>query len=86
MPDDQLRLIKRVNRSLKIDEERWPAKQCQWFINAQEDEGRRANNIDHHGDDYTKTMLEVYQAYEEACDRGGMIDFGEILLRAMSCG
>ena len=80
--DDQLRLIKRINRSLKIDEDKWPAKQCQWYINSQKDEGLRASNIDHFEDDYTKTMLEVYKAYEEACDRGGMIDFGEILLRA----
>lgn len=80
--DDQLRLIKRLCKSLRIDEERWPAKQCQWYINAQKDEGLRAGNIEHFNDDYTKTMLEVYKAYEEACDRGGMIDFGEILLRA----
>lgn len=80
--DDQLRLIKRVNRSLNIDEERWPAKQCQWFINAQKDEGLRAANIEAYDDDYTKVMLKVYAAYEDACERGGMIDFGEILLRA----
>jgi DNA helicase-2/ATP-dependent DNA helicase PcrA len=80
--DDQLRLVKRINRSLKIDEEKWPAKQCQWYINSQKDEGLRSDNIDHFEDDYTKTMLQVYKAYEEACDRGGMIDFGEILLRA----
>ena len=80
--EDQLRLIKRINRSLKIDDDKWPAKQCQWYINSQKDEGLRAGNIDHFEDDYTKTMLKVYKAYEEACDRGGMIDFGEILLRA----
>ena len=80
--DDQLRLIKRLNRSLHIDEEKWPAKQCQWYINGQKDEGLRAANIEHFDDDYTKTMLDVYHAYEGACDRGGMIDFGEILLRA----
>lgn len=80
--DDQLRLIKRLNRSLNIDEERWPAKQCQWYINGQKDEGLRASNIDHENDDYIKTMLDIYRAYEDACQRGGMIDFGEILLRA----
>lgn len=80
--DDQLRLIKRINRSLHIDEDKWPAKQCQWYINSQKDEGLRAANIEHYDDDYTKTMLDIYRAYEEACDRGGMIDFGEILLRA----
>ena len=40
--EDQLRLIKRINRSLRIDEEKWPAKQCQWYINSQKDEGLRA--------------------------------------------
>ncbi|MDC1501777.1 DNA helicase II [Gammaproteobacteria bacterium] len=80
--DDQLRLIKRINRELQIDDERWPAKQCQWYINGQKDEGLRATNIDDFGDDYTKTMLRIYRAYEIACDRGGMIDFGEILLRS----
>jgi DNA helicase-2/ATP-dependent DNA helicase PcrA len=80
--DDQLRLIKRINRSLQIDEDKWPAKQCQWYINGQKDEGLRAANIEHFDDDYTKTMLEIYRAYEEACNRGGMVDFGEILLRA----
>jgi DNA helicase-2/ATP-dependent DNA helicase PcrA len=80
--DDQLRLIKRLNRSLNIDEERWPAKQCQWYINAQKDEGLRAANIEHYDDEYTRVMLKIYAAYEQACERGGMIDFGEILLRA----
>ena len=80
--DDQLRLVKRINRLLKIDEDKWPAKQCQWYINSQKDEGLRSEHIDHFEDNYTKTMLQVYKAYEEACDRGGMIDFGEILLRA----
>ena len=80
--EDQFRLIKRINRSLRIDEDKWPARQCQWYINTQKDEGLRAVNIEHFDDNYTKTMLDVYTAYEEACTRGGMIDFGEILLRA----
>ncbi len=80
--DDQLRLIKRINRRLRIDEDKWPAKQCQWYINSQKDEGLRASNIDHFEDDYVKTQLEIYKNYEDACNQGGMIDFGEILLRA----
>ena len=80
--DDQFRLIKRINRSMQIDEDKWPAKQCQWYINSQKDEGLRAANIEHFDDGYTKTMLDIYRAYEEACNRGGMVDFGEILLRA----
>ncbi len=80
--DDQLRLIKRLARSLQIDDDKWPPRQCQWWINSQKDEGLRANNIEEFDDDYTRTMLRLYRAYEEACERGGMIDFGEILLRA----
>ena len=80
--DDQLRLIKRLLKTLRIDEERWPAKQCQWYINSQKDEGFRSHNIEHLEDDYTKTQLSIYKAYEDACNNGGMIDFGEILLRA----
>jgi DNA helicase-2/ATP-dependent DNA helicase PcrA len=80
--DDQLRLLKRVNRELQIDEDRWPAKQCQWYINGQKDEGKRPHNIDPINDSYLKTMIKIYEAYELACQRGGMIDFGEILLRA----
>jgi DNA helicase-2/ATP-dependent DNA helicase PcrA len=81
--DDQLRLVKRVCRELQLDESRWPPKQAQWFINAQKDEGLRAAHIEPPlGDLYIKTMLRVYAAYEEACERGGMVDFAELLLRA----
>ncbi|MFT4767667.1 MAG: DNA helicase-2/ATP-dependent DNA helicase PcrA [Glaciecola sp.] len=81
--DDQLRLVKRVCRGLQLDESRWPPKQAQWYINAQKDEGLRAAHIEPPlGDLYIKTMLRVYAAYEEACERGGMVDFAELLLRA----
>ena len=80
--DDQLRLIKRINQNLGLDDGRWPAKQCQWFINQQKDEGLRAANLEHFGDEFQKTMISVYQAYEQACERGGMVDFGELLLRS----
>ncbi|MEY4643024.1 MAG: hypothetical protein RLZZ227_3018 [Pseudomonadota bacterium] len=80
--DDQLRLIKRINQNLGLDDGRWPAKQCQWFINQQKDEGLRAANLEHFGDEFQKTMIAVYHAYEQACDRGGMVDFGELLLRS----
>ncbi len=80
--DDQLRLIKRVHKLLDIDESRWPARQCQWFINEQKDEGLRAASIESYGDEFISKMLKVYSAYEEACERGGMVDFGELLLRS----
>ncbi|MDG2090252.1 MAG: DNA helicase II [Gammaproteobacteria bacterium] len=80
--DDQYRLIKRVHKTLEIDESKWPAKQCQWFINEQKDEGLRAASIETYEDEYTANMAMVYAAYEQACDRGGMVDFGELLLRS----
>ena len=81
--DDQLRLVKRVCRELELDESRWPPKQAMWYINSQKDEGLRSHHIEApHGDLYAQVMLQVYRAYEEACDRGGMVDFAELLLRA----
>ncbi|MEE4360505.1 MAG: DNA helicase II [Pseudomonadales bacterium] len=80
--DDQQRLVKRVLRSLDLDEKRWPPRQATWFINAQKDEGRRARHLEPGGDLFTETMARVYAAYEELCERGGMIDFAELLLRS----
>jgi DNA helicase-2/ATP-dependent DNA helicase PcrA len=81
--DDQLRLVKRVCRELALDESRWPPRQAQWYINAQKDEGLRAAHIEAPlGDLYALTMQRIYAAYEEACERGGLVDFAELLLRA----
>ncbi|KGK43216.1 DNA-dependent helicase II [Nitrincola sp. A-D6] len=81
--DDQLRLIKRLCKEQNLDDSRWPPRQMQWFINAQKDEGLRSKHLERTGDPYQRTMIDLYQAYEEACDRGGMIDFGELLLRSL---
>lgn len=80
--DDQLRLVKRVMISLDVDEKKWPARQALWWINSQKDEGLRPSSIEDYGDLYLKTHLAIYRAYEEACRRGGMVDFAELLLRA----
>jgi DNA helicase-2/ATP-dependent DNA helicase PcrA len=80
--EDQQRAIKRVIRSLDLDDAQWPAKQSQWFINARKDEGQRPEHIEHFGDPYQKTMIRIYQAYEEMCQRSGLVDFAELLLRA----
>ncbi|MDT8404433.1 DNA helicase II [Sulfuriflexus sp.] len=79
--DDQLRTVKRVLRSMELDEARWPAKQAQWFINGQKDEGRRPQHIDHHNAPYELQMVKIYAAYEEVCKRSGLVDFAELLLR-----
>ncbi|TNE76829.1 MAG: DNA helicase II, partial [Gammaproteobacteria bacterium] len=80
--DDQLRLVKRVYQTLGIDDSRWPYRQAQSFINAQKDEGLRARHLQPAQDPYQRTMQQIYATYEEACERGGMVDFGELLLRA----
>ena len=81
--DDQQRIVKRVIRDLGLDEQRWPPKQAQWFINGQKDEGLRPKNIQPGGDLFLATMLKIYEAYEAACARTGVIDFSELLLRAL---
>jgi len=81
--EDQQRLIKRVIGELSLDEKHWPARQAQWFINQQKDEGRRSQHIQAAGDPFVATQCQIYQAYEAACARAGVIDFAELLLRAL---
>jgi len=81
--EDQQRLIKRVIAELSLDEKQWPARQAQWFINQQKDEGRRSQHIQAAGDPFVATQCQIYQAYEAACARAGVIDFAELLLRAL---
>ena len=81
--DDQLRLVKRIHADLELDEGRFPPRQSVWWINAQKDEGRRPKNIEVAGGDFfTKHLLRVYEEYEIRCQRAGLVDFAEILLRA----
>ena len=80
--DDQLRLVKRVMKSLGIDESKWAPRQAQWFINAQKDEGKRAREITPGDDLYLITHKKIYEAYEVLCRSGGLVDFAEILLRS----
>ncbi len=81
--DDQQRLVKRVIRELGLDENQWAPKQAQWWINAQKDEGLRPQNIQPAGDLYLSTMVRIYEAYEQACNRAGAVDFAELLLRSL---
>jgi len=79
--DDQQRLIKRILTSLNLDEKQYPPRQIQGFINAKKDEGIRADKfkpLDAHG----MTLKRIYQAYEELCQRSGLVDFAELLLSA----
>src|SRR3990172_6643603 len=80
--EDQYRLIRRLLKGLELDEAKWPPRQVQGFINSRKDEGLRPQHIEDHGDPYTRQMLRLYQAYEENCQRAGLVDFAELLLRA----
>ncbi len=80
--DDQYRIIRRLHKALELDESRWPPRQSQWYINARKDEGQRPQHIEHRGDPFQRQQIAVYQAYEELCQRSGLVDFAELLLRA----
>jgi DNA helicase-2/ATP-dependent DNA helicase PcrA len=81
--DDQLRLVKRVMRENEVDEKQWPPRQAQWFINAQKDNGVRAKDVPDDGDFFNRVMTRVYKAYEQLCQQSGLVDFAELLLRAL---
>ena len=80
--DDQIRLIKRLLKGLEVDDSVWVPREIQYFINAQKDEGLRPKHLDDDGDLSRRQMITFYQAYEEVCERGGLVDFAELLLRA----
>ncbi len=80
--EDQARLLRKVLKTLDLDEARWVPREIQWFINAQKDEGLRPQHLRDDGDSTRRQLLRVYQAYEEACRRAGVVDFAELLLRA----
>jgi DNA helicase-2/ATP-dependent DNA helicase PcrA len=77
--DDQYRQIRRLLKSMGFDENHYPPKEIQWFINGQKDLGLRPDMVKK--DPATKKYIDVYQAYEQGCERAGLVDFGELLLR-----
>jgi DNA helicase-2/ATP-dependent DNA helicase PcrA len=81
--DDQLRLVKRVSQALELDDGKYPAKQIAWWINQQKDEGRRPQHIQPEPHDHwLETLRQAYAEYQQRCDRAGLLDFAELLLRA----
>jgi DNA helicase-2/ATP-dependent DNA helicase PcrA len=80
--EDQLRLIRKVIRANNLDENSWVPREVQYFINKHKDEGRRAPQLRSGGDPTETQRIRLYQQYEEACARAGVIDFAELLLRA----
>jgi DNA helicase-2/ATP-dependent DNA helicase PcrA len=77
---DQLSLIKRLLKSLNVDDERFPPRQVQWFVAGAKEEGLRAPEVEAH-DEFTRRMKDLYAAYDEQCGREGVVDFAELLLR-----
>jgi len=79
--DDQYRTIRRVIRSLELDESHYPPKEAQWFINTRKDDGLRPHHIDDNGDHILHQMIKIYKTYQDVCARSGLVDFAELLLR-----
>lgn len=78
---DQLALVKRLMKSMNLDEERYPPRQAQWFIAAQKEEGKRADKLEPY-DDFSRRMVDFYAEYDRQCQREGVVDFAELLLRS----
>ncbi|HIF9330579.1 TPA: DNA helicase II [Photobacterium damselae] len=80
--DDQLRLLRRLIKAQNLDEKQWPPRQGAWYINGKKDEGLRPHQIETFNNPVEQTWQRIYAAYQEACDRAGLVDFAELLLRA----
>ena len=80
--DDQLRLIKKILKAQALDETRWVPRDIQYFINQNKDEGMRPKAMKDGNDPTRRQFIKLYQDYEDACQRAGVVDFAELLLRA----
>ena len=77
---DQLSAVKRVIKAMNLDEERFVPKQVTWFIAGSKEDGLRPKDVEVR-DEQTRVMVQVYQAYEDQCQREGVVDFAELMLR-----
>ncbi|MBI4984990.1 MAG: UvrD-helicase domain-containing protein [Rhodocyclales bacterium] len=77
---DQLSAIKRLLKSLNVDDEKYPPRELQHFINGQKEQGLRPSAVEA-WDSYTKKRVELYEAYDAQCNKEGVVDFAELLLR-----
>ena len=78
---DQLSAVKRVMKANSVDDERYPAKEIQYFISGAKEDGLRPNMVEVRGED-DRRKVEIYQLYEDQCQREGVVDFGELMLRS----
>jgi DNA helicase-2/ATP-dependent DNA helicase PcrA len=81
--DDQQRLIRKLLKSLGLEDGQWTPKELQWFINAQKDDGLRAADLSDDGNRIRRQMIDLYARYEKVCEQSSLVDFGELLLRAL---
>ncbi|WP_028081250.1 DNA helicase II [Solimonas soli] len=80
--DDQVRLVKRIIKNLELPDDQWPAKTVAGWISAQKEEARRPQHFADEGDYTQRQFVRIYSAYQAQCDRQGVVDFAELLLRA----
>jgi len=80
--EDQHRLVRRTLRELDLDEGHWPPRQVQWFINSNKEDGKRPTQLEARSDQQLQTLSRIYAYYEDLCQRFGLVDFAELLLRA----
>src|SRR5690606_11611273 len=80
--EDQQRLIRRLLKALDLDESAWAPRDVQWFINSSKDEALRPGDLRDEGDPTRREMINLYRIYQDACDRAGLVDFAELLLRS----
>ncbi len=78
---DQQSAVKRLLKSLNVDEEKYKPRELCWFINSAKDQGLRADAVEAH-DEFTRRQVELYAAYDDQCQREGVVDFAELLLRS----
>ena len=78
---DQVAAVKRLQKGFGIDEERYPPRQTAWFINAAKEKGLRAKDVEADSD-FDGKLVEIYRLYDEQCQREGVVDFAELLLRS----
>jgi DNA helicase-2/ATP-dependent DNA helicase PcrA len=78
---DQLASIKRLLKALNVDDEKFPPRQVAYFINGAKEQGLRAAEVDT-PDEFSRRLRDIYAAYDEQCNREGVVDFAELLLRA----
>ena len=80
--DDQQRLLRKIIREQKLDEQRWIPREVQGFINSSKDDGRRSKNLSDRNDPTRKQLIHLYELYEKRCEQAGVVDFAELLLRS----